>query len=687
MELHWCDSDYIINTFLKNDSYNKKLSVKNAKKRLSFHFPKPQNWLEATVDDKIKFNKFESGFSELHYIICWVWVNKFYKKTRYIPILLEYLLDSRHNSNQAAIWLARKVNLITQNEEQIISAHRCEVSGFRKRLALHCILLGKSFKDFTDEDTIRIPQLFDSTKYTAKAIQDIRIKLNYTNTIVKRNNRHSKWELLINDPCLGHLFKQYVEFLQRSDVRTKYMQNTLSSFNKLYSYLQTKNLKSLTSFNSSEFINLTEYLILQTSESTALCYIANIKRFFQWGLGETTYFPTTLDFPHSYWSSLMKKVKKARKDSDGRAFSELSLAEDIVRIIYEFTPTNEIEDLCRAFWLTIASAPARFSYILYLDAYDSIQPLPNAPNAFGIYSKLADKAGNKYGQFPILDKTGIDTIKSLQARAKNLNLKPIVNPYNNNEYVHLFQLTNPPWILEVNKIRRFFEEIVKPKLLKIYPNFEELRASAHGFRHHLLTHVALKSGDISVVQTAAGHQNELMTREYLKSRISRTSLLFRVMEKFQSKEITGKFYLRLVELLSSDKTPIDEMLKVLTTEMKIDEFIQRFGKKLNMGYCFNEKGCSNWLKCWGCINFLMTKDEIVQAIKVLGQQVINLKEMQKNCSDFSYEHPIIHNQVKTLSLIVKRLSELNLTEEQIIKMLDNYLHNKRIEEGVLYNER
>lgn len=177
-----------------------------------------------------------------------------------------------------------------------------------------------------------------------------------------------------------------------------------------------------------------------------------------------------------------------------------------------------------------------------------------------------------------------------------------------------------------------------------------------------------------------------MTREYLKSKVSRDALLFRVMKKYESKEITGKFYLRLVELLSSEETPIDEMFRALTTEMKLDEFINNYGKKLDMGYCFNNEDCSNWLKCWNCTNFLMTKKEIIHAVKTLAHQIINLKEMQKNSIDFSYDHPIVNKQIKTISLIIKRLTELDLTEEQITKMVDNYLHNKKIEEGVIYDE-
>ena len=53
-----------------------------------------------------------------------------------------------------------------------------------------------------------------------------------------------------------------------------------------------------------------------------------------------------------------------------------------------------------------------------------MRPLPNSPkDAYGVYSKFADKAGNRYGQFPILDKLGTTAIKNLQDRVKKTRPK------------------------------------------------------------------------------------------------------------------------------------------------------------------------------------------------------------------------------------------------------------------------
>lgn len=353
-------------------------------------------------------------------------------------------------------------------------------------------------------------------------------------------------------------------------------------------------------------------------------------------------------------------------------------------ILRDYTPSNDTEFLCKSFWLIIASCPARFSYVLNLCAEDALQPLPNNPSAYGIYSRLADKAGNIYGQFPILDKLGVEAITTLQQRAKELNLRPMLNPKYKVAYVHLFQLQKSPWILDINILNRFYTTVVLNILKANYPEDTELRATAHSFRHYLLTHIALKTGDEEVCQTAAGHKDVKMTREYLRSSTSRSLLLFRVMDKYENKEITGKFYLRLVEFLSSPETPLNQMLYALTTEMELDEFLNTYGRKLQAGYCFNNKECYRWHACWNCNHFVLTKNEIVQAIHTLSCQLLELKKFQC-CKDFSYEAPIVKNKFKLISLIIKRLTELDLTEDEIYNMTHNFLLNQDITQGVINN--
>lgn len=679
--LDWIDHKCLIDNYLFDDTYSRKYCINLLVNEFFKKYPTPEEWLLTPITKKetVKIQ----GYTELNYIICWAWDKKLFIHPRYSLILLEYFLHRNNYNSRASVWFARKLKLLTEYEITIIQTHK---QGIINRISTHCLFLMKPFSCFEDEDIHKLPQLFDHYSYNSITLQNIRLKLRYSNIVPKRNIRQTNWDTLININKTGYIYEKYYEYLVRCNARNKYIGQTGSVLITLNRFIEKQNLNDCSTFDSRQFIKLTEYLAYNMIESSVMVFIAKIKKFFEWGTGVESYFPYKLDYPITYWRSISRKAKEKRKNSNGRAFSEAELANQIVKIIYDYSPNNEIELLCRAFWLIIATCPARFSYILNLDAVDVLQPLPNEPTVLGIYSKLADKAGNRYGQFPILDYVGVKTIRELIDRTKNLEFEPIKNANNNESYIHLFQMTSPPWILDENMVRNFFEVNVKKDYLSYYSNSIGINATAHSFRHHLLTHIALITGDIAVVQTAAGHETEVMTREYLKSKVSRNALLFRVIDKYEAKQITGKFYLRLIELLSNDDAPVDQMLIALTTEMKLDEFINLYGKKLDMGYCFYNSNCSNWLKCWSCVNFLITREEICQAIKILTHQIISLREIQKNSKDFSYDHPIINKKIKTISLIFKRLSEFDITEDQIIKMIDNLLQNKSIDEEVLFGE-
>lgn len=682
MSLQWIDYNYLLEHYIKKANEQTIMAAKRVYRKLISKFPTPEDWLNASIEEKTKDSYSHSGVSEYYYILCWLWDKKLYENLSLRNMLLEYLMHPAHNVKKSHVFLAQSQNLLSEEELALIN------EAGKKRLCLHCILLGKALRDFTDDDVDAIPKLFHKNRYTRKRLQDIRIKLGYTNKIVKRNSQASVWSKLEDAPGLGDIFKDYKDYLIRSDARLKYIQSAVTPLNKLYDYTISSGYTDFSHFTSEDFVTFTKLVLEENSLGTATHYIAKIKKFFQWGTLTDKRFPTDLDFPNKYWTEIIRANKKSKKESDGRAFSTPTLPEDIMKIVYEHKSQNETEYVCRAFWLVAGSCPGRLQFLLDLEADSSLKPLPNEPDTLAIYSRFADKAGNKYGQFPILDKIGINIIQELQERAKTLELKPIQNERNGETYIHLFQLTEKPWILSQNLIYRFFLDKVMPKLKEIHPDLdsiENFKVNVHGFRHHLLTHIAFASGDIEVVQTAAGHKDAKMTKEYLKSKVSKQALLYRVIDKYEQKEITGKFYLRLVELLTTENTDIDEIFTALSSEMTMDEFVLAYGKKMDIGYCFSTAHCSNWLKCWGCTNFMMTKEEINQAINTLARLIINIKNAQKTCVDFTFEHPLINTQIKTISLIVKRLNELGITEEQIVEMFNNLVHKKEITEGVINN--
>lgn len=681
MNLEWMTIDYYIKHYRDEKSkYSGSLwEINEVCDNLFNKFPTPKEWLEASIEEKINGIYDSHSFSQYQYILAFIWDRKLYEDTSLTHALAEYLMHPMNNGKKAHSYFIREIGLMTDKEFNLLS------SECRKPMCVVCLLHGKAFKDLTDDEVVSLPEVFQG-RCRPKKIQDVRFKLGYTNQIMKSKGKGSKWTKLESLPNLGDIFKEYHQYLIACDATYKYLTNTVGALCYLYDYIQKSGHEDFSHFKHDDYVELTEKIRKEKSDVSAMSYVATYKKFFGWGAIELNEFPKDLDFPNMYWSEISRANKKARRETDGRAFTQENLANDIMKTVVSYVPKNDTEEVCRALWIVVGCSPSRLQFILDLEADSSLKPLPNEPDTLAVYSRFADKAGNQYGQFPILDKLGVDAIKSLQKRAIEKNLPPIRNDETNDTYVHLFQLTEKPWRPLKYIFYNFYKANISPKIKEIYPNIEldeNYEVNAHGFRHHLLTHTGFESGNIEVVQTAAGHRDAKMTKEYLRSKVSKKALLYKVLDKYEKHEISGKFYLRLVELLTTENTDIDDIFTALSSEMTMDQFIVTYGKKMDIGYCFNSAHCSNWLKCWSCTNFMMTKEEINHAIITLSRLITNIKKAQKTCVDFSFEHPMINTQIKTISLITKRLNELGISEEQIVTMFNNLIHNKDISEGVI----
>lgn len=667
-------SKYLDSTNL--DTWTKNAIINKSMEEFFEKYPTPLDWLNSEKESM----KMAYATSELAYILLWCYESNIWEKEEYRDTLIDYFISKK--ANQLFRNVALYLGLITNTEINKIKKITSRSVGLQK-LFIICICLKTKFKNLTDEQFEFFYKFNNGNFLVPKRVQDIRIALGYSNKKSHARKFTKNWNALLNHEKFSEIFKEYRQTLQLGGANSRYIGVAGGAFVRLLNFMEYKGLEDFSTFEPTLFEELIQFME-DTKKNSAYSYISKIKSFFSYNEGQPL-FPPKFEFCDLYWSAYTKLLKDLRSQSDGFAFSNLNFAKDIVSTLVKFEPSNEIEDLCKNFYLILASCPARKSYILNLDAYEAIKPLPNNPNAFGIYSRFLDKGGNKYGHFPLLDEQGVKAIEYLQERVKKLDLKPVYNSKNEESYVHLFQLTTKPWLLDENMIYTFFQDVVITKLTEKYPDDEEIRATAHGFRHFLITQVAIETGDEEVCRTAAGHHDVKMTREYMRSKSSKNALLLRVVDKYENHEITGKFYLRLVELLTSPDTDSSEILKAMSTEMKLDEFLNKYGQKLDRGYCFSNEECSNWNACWGCTNFIMTKNEITQAIIILSRQIVELKNFQL-CADFSFDVPIVKNKFKLISLIIKRLTELGLTEEEIQKMVDNCLNDKEITTEVISNE-
>ncbi|MCY9670420.1 site-specific integrase [Paenibacillus alginolyticus] len=640
---------------------------------LHIDFKDGRQWMEALLDNKGGYR--EGKFTEMHYIIPW-YLNIYLQHKDEIDheMMLNYFQSDATSSQLHYKW-SKYFGLVSDEEDQMISSNGTfKRSGFRKFLGMHTILKRMPLISFTDDDSQYAKNISPvQDRYNPKLLQDLRIKLGYTNVLIKPQKRQTNWEKLLShvNPIWADVVSKYNNYLLVADAHADYIIRMSQVISELFEYLNKEKKNDCTLFTISDFKKLTikfkQGPKKEGGTNSQLGKVTLLRRFFEWGVGALpAFFPTQLNFPDEDWAYLSKKASREYINSEGLAPSSDEIAKKMVESIYNYVPENESEALCRWFWMIVASAPPRFSFVMNLESKYALKPLPNHPEAFGLYSQDEDKAGNKYGQFPILDPIGYEAINELQKRADLLQLKPIWNEKYNREFVHLFQLNQPPWILSEYAVRRFLDK-VKLKVLNEDESSE--RISAHGYRTFLLTHIAMKTGSLEAVRVAAGHRDEEMTRLYLKSRVSRKALLHRVLLKYEQSEVSGKFYVRLLQLLTSDDTPLEDMMKALSTEMGLDEFLLRYGKRVEMGFCLSQESCDNWYKCWGCQNFLMRREEINDAIEVLIKQIINMRAMIKHSTNYTSKNSIAAGQMRTISLIIKRLTELGLTEKKIDEMV------------------
>ncbi len=690
-KLEWIDHSKVYDYFKDDISLN---IFKSIMPIFFKKYPSPLDWLnddlKKDITRKDSTSKYASNTTNsLIYILFWVYETDVLQTKQYRHIILNYLKDKFSSPYIVNFTLYK--GLISKKDLNKIKSFTY-VKSYLSGLCLTCICFQKKIRNITDKD---MDEFYKYNIVKKTRIQNLRLELGLSDIVPRVERPSPNWDILCKHSKFGTIFKEYKKFIKTahysSNKKTcdRYMASVGTALKHLVNFLDEYGYKDFSIFESpSIYEELIEYIEEFMKPQSVTKYIPKVRTFINNHIKEE-FFPKKKSFCSQFWSSYSRNAKKLTSMSDGLSFSDPKLAIDIVRRVLEYEPQNEVELLAKHFWLIISSCPARFSYILDLEAYDAIKPLPNScKEAYGVYSSFADKAGTKYGQYPILDKIGVNAIKTLQDRVKNLNLKPLYNYDKKCSYVHLFQLTKTPWILSKDHIRTFFHKKILSEIkeLEIFTcNSDEIRASAHSFRHYIATNIAIVSKDIETAQTALGHKYINMTERYISSNTSKETILLKMVEKFQKNEITGKFYLRLVDILTSKDTTSEKLIQVITTEMKLDEFFQKHGRKVDAGYCFSKQECSNWYACWDCSNFIITRNEINEAIKILAIQILELKNM-KQCNDFSFDAPSIKRKFNLISCIIKRLTELGLTEEYIERMVLNCFNNKEITLGVIKSE-
>ncbi|WP_348622666.1 hypothetical protein ABFT51_13915 [Paenibacillus peoriae] len=644
-------------------------SIKNPVHQLFTTFPAPDNWLAVPPEERPTFRHRDSR--DLWYVIFWAWHTGFCKGNdvvaQYRRNDLVCYLSTRGRVNLSDFPV--KMGLLKNSEAEHIRKKDSNRIGLFNKLSIHLLGVMKPLGDFTEEDIALADVMRPNDKrYNAKCLKDILFELGYSDEPGRRRQR-----ILFDDCCehpkWGDITREFREHLKRSNSLDYYIRKAGSALHKFFKWLDQHGESDASSLEYEDFLDLFDYISKNNDgEEFSAKYTGNnllhIKLFFDWGKGSHTFFPTYVDWPSDLYSGIHREAQEETYSGDGLAFDDPNFPMLMKEAIENYHPEDDVEVLCRAFWLIIASSPVRKTYLLNLQAEECMLPLPNAPSAVGLYSPYSgiEKAKHRNGQFPIIDSAGLRAVEFLQKRSSDKAFRPIRNERADASYVHLFQLEKYPWILNERQIYRFFDKIAE------FIGHGDKKGKAHGYRHYLITHIAIETGNSELARLAAGHENQTMLNRYLRSNLSRQALLFATIKKYQDGEIAGRFIWRIFEALASEQTEPDELIKALgSEELSLDEFFAKFGlpAPTGVGRCLIQGACLFEAKCFSCHHFAIRKSEAAQAFHTLARLTKDMWNMMRGSRDFTTKNAKAAGLATQIALLGDMIRHFGYSDEQI----------------------
>ena len=639
-------------------------------------FPTPADWLRLPPDQRPVIRYGVMG--EFQYIVYWAWVAKFCvgDGAEVASRRADMLAYFHARPKYSMVKLTTALGLLEESDVTYLCGERDWIAN---PVARHVFLVGKSLRQFNDTDMAWAPAIRPGDeRYGIHTLRDLRFRLGYTPTVGKVTKRTS-FDACIEHPRWGAVARAYQDYLTRSMARGYYVRKAGNAIHHFLQWLDACAYPDAASLDRADFLALFDYLGhrddgTQFSAKYRESRLSFIKGFLEWGDGVHPFFPRDLArrWPSDAYARLHHEGTAEVYTGDGLAFDDPDFPALMTDAIYRYQPANDKEALCRAFWLIIASCPIRQSLLLNLQAENAMLPLPNVPEAFGIYTPYEglEKAGHRHGHFPILDRMGIEAVQSLQARAKERQFRPLWNDRAEASFVHLFQRSEKPWRLNEVATNQFFDQVA------VSIGHPDKKGKAHAYRHYLITHIALKTGNMDLARLAAGHHNLTMTQRYVRSNLSRRALLFAMIRRYEEGAIAGRFIWRLFEVMASDDAEPTALIQALASEeVTLEGFLSQFGipAPTGSGLCMVEGACDYEARCLSCQHYLLAKEDAPQAMQTLIRLVNHMTAMIRGSRDFSYNNPKAQGLATQIALLTEMIRHLGYSEDQIAAEVEQHL--------------
>lgn len=701
-DARWLDWNSFEEAYL--DAHGGKSKVPNARMDalkkivdlLHTDYSVPELWLNAIADGKIQEPQYQVKLNnnctvdETYYILPWLYTSRIAAGDDPNSISKRKLIVGFLRNNMPAkdhhYWPIYFSLLRQEEAAQLWS--RAKFS----ELTLHLLAAAKPLREFTGADISEIPEYQKrhrggeghGSRYSVKAVTDFLFRNGYSSQ-PSRNatfGRQISLSELEKHPQIGEIVKHYRNFLVVQETSDGIIESALRSIKYLARFLKATEQKSCSHFGEYDFILLAAFMAENSiregglGPSSVVINLRELENFFRWGRGRYPFFPQVVYSLDDIIAPLAKEAFATYIKSEGHAFTSEEAPKLLARMILMYRPADDVDVVSRYYWMVCMSTIQRIGWFLQLEAGRCLAPMPLNPRLFGLYNEAPDKGGNIWGHFPVLQKMGILAIKGLERRARRIGLPAIPDPTNNRTYVHLFGLPEWPWIINENRLNEFLNKVKKRFDLRENDG-SLMKGTSHSFRTYIICELIAKTKKLQAAQKAAGHRNSKQLRTYLKSTLGKNSLARAFVGKFQSGEITGHFFVKIMEILAAPTLPHDEILKALTTEMPFDEFMKKYGvqAKCGVGRCMNSLGCTS--ECWRCNYFILRKEEIDGAIRLFAGHMENVNQLRRYVSNPD-SSPLLKTNLATMVLIEAHLIKLGLSRDQVFDSAMNHILRKGV---------
>lgn len=334
--------------------------------------------------------------------------------------------------------------------------------------------------------------------------------------------------------------------------------------------------------------------------------------------------------------------------------------------LLNFKPKDDLDVLCKHFFLVITAIGARLSEVLWL-----------TPNSVGdiregvgeVSFKINEKLGLRNKPMSCYS-WGLDSIRLLEERWKDGPKIKFFHKKSGKEFYTLFGYKRR--VVSRQNLYDFFDKLMEIADIRDENGnrVEYKNIKFHAFRHQKFNDIyEVTNGRLSAVQDESNHLSLRMTKVYTQQDLSNRRIT--VLKAIEEGKIVGKGLELLNALLKSPFTPeqyLNVVQKMNFSARITKELIMEAVKDLGFGFCTNP-ACKIALMCEACDYYFTCKEQLEE---LKERYVNNFLLIQKTIALIGFDAFFKKREYEHLITGLKHqerwLRELGETDDEIFEL-------------------